>query len=84
LSCKRVLAGGVACNSRLVEMCNIMCSERNARCFVPPREFLVDNGAMIAYTGEIMFNAGDYPKSPEEVDIKPRQRTDDVQINWRK
>ena len=79
-----VLGGGVACNSRLQEMCKIMCKERGAKFFCPAKEFLVDNGAMIAYTGEIMFNAGDYPKSPEEVDIKPRQRTDDVQINWRK
>src|SRR3990167_6043637 len=53
-----VLGGGVACNSRLQEMCKIMCKERGAKFFCPAKEFLVDNGAMIAYTGEIMFKSG--------------------------
>ncbi len=77
-----VLGGGVACNARLQEMCRIMCQERDARYFCPAREFLVDNGAMIAFTGELMFNAG-IRKKPERVDIKPRERTDDVPVVWR-
>ena len=77
-----VLGGGVACNSRLQEMCRIMCSERGAKFFCPAREFLQDNGAMIAFTGEIMFNAGIKSKI-EDVDIKPRERTDDVDVTWR-
>lgn len=77
-----LLAGGVACNSRLQEMCRIMCEERGCKLFVPAREFLVDNAGMIAYTGEIMFKAG-IKKKPENVDIKPRERTDDVEVNWR-
>ena len=52
-----VLGGGVACNSRLQEMCRLMCSERGAKMFCPAREFLVDNAAMIAYTGEIIWNS---------------------------
>ncbi len=77
-----VLGGGVACNQRLQEMCEIMCRERKAKFFCPPREFLLDNGAMIAYTGELMFNAGIY-KKPADVDIFPRQRTDQVTVTWR-
>ena len=53
-----VLGGGVACNARLQEMCRIMCRERKARFFCPPKEFLIDNGGMIAYTGELLFRAG--------------------------
>ncbi len=77
-----VLGGGVACNARLQEMCKIMCKERNAKYFCPKKEFLVDNAAMIAYTGELMFNAG-VKEKPESVDIKPRERTDEVNVIWR-
>jgi len=52
-----LLGGGVACNSRLQEMCKIMCKERGAKFFCPERSLLVDNAAMIAFLGEIMFNS---------------------------
>ena len=96
-----LLGGGVACNSRLQEMCRIMCKERGAKFFCPEKQFLVDNAAMIAFLGEIMFSPRDNsprddsgepsgePKSGikeknlDRVDIKPRERTDDVKVNWR-
>ncbi len=80
-----LLGGGVACNKRLVEMCEIMCKERGAKLFVPSRDLLVDNGAMIAYLGEIMFKSRIkyFSFELDKVDIKPRQRTDDVLISWR-
>jgi glycoprotease/Kae1 family metallohydrolase len=77
-----VLGGGVACNSRLQEMCKLMCESRSAKMFCPAKEFLVDNGAMIAYTGEILFKAG-VSKNPEEVVVDPRERTDMVKVNWK-
>ncbi len=80
--CELVLGGGVACNARLQEMCRIMCEERGAKCFCPAKEFLLDNAAMIAFTGEIMYNAGIKMKA-YKVDIKPRERTDDVLVTWR-
>ena len=80
-----LLGGGVACNTRLQEMCKIMCKERGAKFFVPPNNLLVDQGAMIAYTGEILFKSGIRVegKDIEKLDIKPRQRTDDVEVSWR-
>jgi len=82
-----VLAGGVACNKRLQEMARIMCKERGCVMFVPENSLLVDNGAMIAYTGEIIFKSGIKikPKTKEfdKLDIKPRQRTDEVIVKWR-
>ena len=78
-----VLGGGVGCNARLQEMCRIMCSERGAKFFCPPKELLVDNGAMIGYLGEIMFDNGDYIENVEDVEVKPRERTDDVIIRRR-
>lgn len=77
-----LLGGGVGCNSRLQEMCNIMCKERGAKFFVPERSLLVDNAAMIAFLGEIMFKSGIHEK-PGNIDIKPRQRTDEVDVRWR-
>lgn len=80
-----LLGGGVACNSRLQEMTKAMCDERGAKFFCPGRPVLVDNGAMIAFLGEIMFNAGVMLEGEEigEVDILPKQRTDDVEVVWR-
>ncbi|MDP2628902.1 MAG: KEOPS complex N(6)-L-threonylcarbamoyladenine synthase Kae1 [Nanoarchaeota archaeon] len=91
------LGGGVACNSRLQEMCKIMCNERSqvrsgssksqtkekTKFFCPERSLLVDNGAMIAFLGEIMFKSGIKEKNLEKIDIKPRQRTDEVEVKWR-
>ncbi|MDP1695663.1 MAG: KEOPS complex N(6)-L-threonylcarbamoyladenine synthase Kae1 [archaeon] len=75
-----VLGGGVGCNARLQEMCRIMCEERGAKFFCPVREFLVDNAAMIAFTGELMIKEA---VDVDKVDIRPRERTDDVEISWR-
>jgi N6-L-threonylcarbamoyladenine synthase len=77
-----VLGGGVACNKRLQEMCSVMCRERNAIFYCPENQFLVDNGAMIAWTGILMYKAG-ISISIEESAIKPYERTDDVLVKWR-
>jgi N6-L-threonylcarbamoyladenine synthase len=82
-----LLGGGVACSKRLQEMAEKMCSEREekVKLFVPENSLLVDNGAMIAYLGEIMFRKGiktDY-KNADKLDIKPRQRTDEVEAKWK-
>ena len=73
-----VLGGGVACNKRLQEMCKIMCDERNAKFFVPPNEVLTDNGLMIAWLGILQKKQG--TKKYDSIDIKPYERTDDVEI----
>jgi len=80
-----LLGGGVGCNSRLQEMCKIMCKERGAKFFVPEREFLVDNGGMIGFLGEIMFKSGIKVEGKEinELDIDSRQRTDMVEVSWK-
>lgn len=80
-----LLGGGVACNSRLQEMCKIMCKERGVKFFVPEKNLLVDNGAMIAYLGEIMFKKGIKieVKNFDNLDIDSRQRTDMVEVKWK-
>jgi len=74
-----VLGGGVGCNMRLQKMCRLMCAARGARFFCPSKDLLVDNGAMIAFTGELMNNA----ISAEILAIEPRLRTDEVLVDWR-
>jgi len=76
------LGGGVACNTRLQEMSNIMCKERNAKCFIPTNEFLVDNAAMIALTGYLMVKGGHKIKNSNPLSY-PYQRTDDVLVDWK-
>ncbi len=80
-----LLGGGVGCNKRLQEMCEIMCEERGAKFFVPENSLLIDNGAMIAFLGEIMFKSGIKFKNEkaQELDINPRQRTDQVEVSWK-
>ncbi|MEK6914874.1 MAG: KEOPS complex N(6)-L-threonylcarbamoyladenine synthase Kae1 [Nanoarchaeota archaeon] len=80
-----LLGGGVACNNRLQEMCKIMCEERGAKFFVPEKNLLVDNGAMIAYLGEIMFKKDIKieVKDFDKLDIDSRQRTDMVDVRWK-
>lgn len=77
-----LLGGGVACNSRLQEMARIMCEERGVKFFCPERQFLVDNAGMIGYLGLKMFKKG-IKKKVSEVDIAPRERTDDIKVSWK-
>ncbi len=78
-----LLGGGVACNKRLQEMAEIMCKERGAKCFVPEKQFLLDNAAMIAITAGMMFESGIYTKKAEEITIHPYQRTEEIEVKWR-
>ncbi len=77
-----LLGGGVACNTRLQEMCKKMCDERNAKFFCPPNSVLVDNGAMIAWQGYLEYSAGKRMSIKDTI-IKPYLRTDDIDVNWR-
>lgn len=75
-----LIGGGVGCNSRLQEMCAIMCKERGAKFYAPPKGLLVDNGAMIAYQGILEHGAGRREKS---VEVRPYERTDDIVVDWK-
>jgi N6-L-threonylcarbamoyladenine synthase len=48
-----IIVGGVASNKRLSEMAREMCKLRSAKYDSFPREYCVDNGAMIAYQGYV-------------------------------
>ncbi len=77
-----LLGGGVACNSRLQEMAKKMCEARGSKCYILENQFNVDNGAMIAWLGIVMHNAGIETKV-EDSATDPYERTDDVKVTWR-
>ncbi len=76
-----LLTGGVAASPRLQEMCRIMCEERDASFFVPPRDLCRDNGAMIAYQGLLEYSHGKKMDFDETV-VRQKWRTDEVDVNW--
>ncbi len=54
-----VLAGGVAANSRLREMCQTRIDAReNVECIIPPMSCCTDNAAMIGASGYIAYKKG--------------------------
>jgi len=76
-----LLGGGVACNHRLQSMVLKMATDRGAKMYVPEDNLCVDNGAMIAWTGLLMFRSGHRLKINESF-INQRYRTDQVEVTW--
>lgn len=77
-----LLGGGVACNKRLQRMVAVMCKERGAKSYCPENQYLVDNGAMIAWLGKLQFDAG-MTLAVEKAIIEPYVRTDEITVKWR-
>ena len=77
-----LLGGGVASNHRLQDMVTTMARARDARCFVPPGDLLVDNGAMIGWTALLMHRAG-VSMDVASTKVRQRFRTDEVDVVWR-
>lgn len=77
-----LICGGVGCNLRLQEMMNKMCEERGGRLYATDESFCIDNGAMIAQAGYLMYNSG-ITNPLQDTWITQRYRTDDVLVTWR-
>ena len=77
-----LLGGGVAQNMRLREMIGEMAKERGAEMFVPDRRLCMDNGAMIAWLGNLMYSSG-VRMSIADTEVEQRFRTDEVDVTWR-
>ena len=77
-----LLGGGVAQNTRLREMVAEMAKELGAKMFVPERQFCRDNGAMIAWLGNIMYQSG-VRMDIDDTEVRQRYRTDAVPVTWR-
>lgn len=77
-----VLGGGVACNKRLRSLVEAMAKPRGIKVYAPPPSLCLDNGAMIAWTGLLLHQTGGQVEV-EASQVKPRQRTDQVEAPWR-
>lgn len=76
-----LLGGGVACNNRLREMSEIMCSERGASSHCPPKMYCIDNGTMIARLGWLEIRNG-RRTSLVHSGVDQELRTDQTPITW--
>ena len=76
-----LLCGGVSANSRLREMLRVMADEHYAKFYMPEMKYCGDNGAMIAWLGQLTykyFGAVDI----SDTSIIQRFRTDEVDVPW--
>ncbi|MDH7607271.1 MAG: KEOPS complex N(6)-L-threonylcarbamoyladenine synthase Kae1 [Candidatus Bathyarchaeota archaeon] len=76
-----LLTGGVAANRRLQEMVRSIAEEHDARFCTVPKEFAVDNGAMIAWAGVLAFTHG-VTTPIDESFVKLRWRLEEVEVPW--
>ncbi|XP_052815980.1 probable tRNA N6-adenosine threonylcarbamoyltransferase [Mya arenaria] len=77
-----LIVGGVGCNKRLQEMMGIMAEERGAKLYATDESFCIDNGAMIAQAGALMYQSGQTTPL-KETSCTQRFRTDEVEVTWR-
>jgi len=75
------LTGGVAANKRLQSMLNLVAEDHNARFCVVPKEFALDNGAMIAWAGILAFQHG-MTVPVEKSFVKLKWRLEEVYVPW--
>jgi len=76
-----LLTGGVAANKRLQSMIKAIAEEHDAEFSVMPKEFAVDNGAMIAWTGILAYKHG-VVTPIEKSFVKLRWRLEEVEVPW--
>lgn len=76
-----LLTGGVAANKRLQEMLKVMAEEHDAKFCVVPKQYAMDNGAMIAWTGILCYKFG-MTIPIEKSFVKLKWRLDEVEVPW--
>lgn len=76
-----MLCGGVAVNQRLRDMVSQMSKEHYADFFIPPGEYCGDNGAMIAWMGQLVYEDRGGQKL-KDTKVIQRYRTDQVDVPW--
>jgi len=50
-----IIVGGVGCNKRLQTIIQLMCEERGGKVGSMDARYCIDNGAMIAYAGILLY-----------------------------
>ena len=76
-----LLTGGVAANKRLQSMLSEIAKEHEAKFCVVPKEYALDNGAMIAWTGILAYRHN-MTVPVEKSFVRLRWRLDEVYVPW--
>ncbi len=76
-----LLCGGVSANSRLREMLKIMAEEHYAEFYMPEMKYCGDNGAMIAWLGQLTYKNFGFTDI-KNTGIIQKYRTDEVEAPW--
>jgi N6-L-threonylcarbamoyladenine synthase/protein kinase Bud32 len=77
-----LVTGGVAANNRLKEMLGEMAKNHGAKFAGLPAATAIDNGAMIAWLGLLMYQAG-HKQSIDDTMVKQHFRPEEVEVIWR-
>jgi len=76
-----LLTGGVAANKRLQAILNSVANDQGSRFCVVPKQYALDNGAMIAWTGILAFRYGLVTPIEKSL-VRLRWRLEDVDAPW--
>jgi len=76
-----LLTGGVGANKRLQAMLNAIADEHDSRFCVVPKQYALDNGAMIAWTGILAYKHG-LTTPIERSFVRLKWRLEDVDAPW--
>ncbi len=76
-----LLTGGVAANKRLQSMLKLITEDHDARFCTVPKQFALDNGAMIAWTGILAYQHS-ITVPIEKSFVKLKWRLDEVSVPW--
>ncbi len=76
-----LLTGGVAANKRLQAMLNSIAEEHDSRFCAVPKQYALDNGAMIAWTGILAYKSG-VTTPIEKSFVRLKWRLEDLNAPW--
>jgi len=76
-----LLTGGVAANKRLQSMLKSVAEEHAAKFCVVPKEYALDNGAMIAWTGVLAYRQGSTIPIEKSL-VRLKWRLEEVEVPW--
>jgi N6-L-threonylcarbamoyladenine synthase/protein kinase Bud32 len=76
-----LLTGGVGANKRLQAMLNVVAEEHGSCFCVVPKQYALDNGAMIAWTGILSYRSG-VTTPLDRSYVRLKWRLEDVNALW--
>ena len=76
-----LLTGGVGANKRLQTMLNYVAEDHDSHFCVVPKQYALDNGAMVAWTGILAYKHG-ITTSIEKSYVRTKWRLEDIEAPW--